>query len=153
MSAATLDPGRLLKLYHRVARNGSIKLIFKNAAGEPVDISAIDFLVVVKRWLDDEDGLISLTIGSGLDVEGEDGNELVITITAEQATLSPLTYFWQLINNDSVKTWLNGDFVLHNGKFDAMSNDSTITINPEGNVIEITIADPVSISTIDGGNP
>lgn len=148
MEAVSLDPGKLLTLYMRVARRGSMRFIFKDQDGSPHAINGIDFQFLAKRWLDSGTPEIELTVGSGLTIGGDGENELLVEVDENKTNLSPATYYWQLNNLTTIKTWLNGDLVLHNGKHDSVqTNSASITINPDGIVVvEITIGDSSSVS-------
>lgn len=151
MSAVTLDPSRLLTLCIRAARKGSVRLIFQNADETAHSIADVDFALLVKKWLDG-DALIELTIGTGLTIQGADENELLIEFDEDQTDMRASTYYWELLNLTAVKTWLNGDFKLHNGKFDGVESMNVITINPDGTDILIIISDSTGGSQLDGGN-
>jgi hypothetical protein len=143
---ASFDPSKLLTLYFRIARAGSKKFIFKDAGGDPFDISAIDFELKVKRYKDGED-VFKLDLIDGLTVGGAGLNELTAVVDDLITALDPGTYYWQLYNVTTKKTWLNGDAPFHDGKFDA-PNDSEdeIVINPDGETVTITISDAAAAS-------
>lgn len=151
--AASFDPAKLLALYFRIARAGSKRFIFKYSAGDPFDISAIEFELIIKRWLDGEETL-KLTLGDGLSIGGAGNNELTVELDEDDTNIGAATYFWQLYNATAIKTWLNGDAHFHNGKFDAPTDSETeLTITTEGETITITINDGGDITDIDGGTP
>jgi hypothetical protein len=151
----SFDPARELTMYLRSEREGAKKFIFNNADNSPFDISALDFELTLKQYLDGAKSL-SLTLASGLEIGGDDNNELTVTLTAETSALSPGKYFWELLNLTAGKTWLNGDAIVHNGKYDNATTDTqTIVVNTEPDEVLITIVDPSNgtLTEIDGGNP
>lgn len=149
MKSVTFDPAAIVTIYHRTGRAGSKTLVFANADGTPYSILGIAFQFLVKRQ-PGADAVITLTVGSGLAISGADNNELTISFTELQNFL-PTTYFYELYNSTIKKTWLNGDFIVHAGKFNSFSGSETVTVTT-GENIEVTITDS-TISTIDGGTP
>jgi hypothetical protein len=137
---ASLDPAKLLTLYFRIARAGSIKFIFTDDAGDPFDITAIEFELRLKRWKDGAD-VVTLTLADNLNIGGAGDNELTADFDEIMTLLDPATYYWQLYNVTSKQTWLNGDAPFHNGKFDAPDVvEHEITVSTAAAEITITMS-------------
>lgn len=153
MKTISLDPAAILNIEHRSGREASRNFIFKHQDGTPFDITEIDFQMLIKKW--DQSEVISLTIDNGLTIEEE--NKLTFELSEDQRSIAIGKYFWELINKTSVKTWINGDFTVHNGKHDSSVSSTEVTIVEDGEDIVITIEDSAGgnteLTTIDGGTP
>lgn len=148
-----LDKSRKVRIRARVNESSVPKVFtFLNSDGTPHEILSYNFKFLVYRSVGSVLKLFTLSIGSGLTVQGADNNELLIEITAEQATQTPDTYFFRLYSSEEDHTWLNGAFEFHNGEFDSDITETDITIGgDEGVTIEIS-GDGEQLN-IDGGYP
>lgn len=149
MKKATFDPSRLLYLYFRVKRAGSKTFILTDSDGNPFDVSGIyvdyGFELFIKKYSGSRVKEISLTLGSGLTING---NYLEFSVTSDQTNLDTGEYYWELYLNETEKTWLSGKALFHNGEFDGVSNDTnTITINDSGETVTIEISDALASNT------
>jgi hypothetical protein len=77
----SLDPSKPVSIRMRRATQAIFKIIFNNG-GDPFPITGIPFRLLVQGH--DKD-LITLAIGSGLAVGGDNNNELTVTITDVQS--------------------------------------------------------------------
>jgi hypothetical protein len=143
MIAIKVDKSRLIPIFARQGRAGSICLKFKRKSdGTPFSIAGILFEFFAVKHVVGGDKLISLTIGAGLTVSGDDDDELNIVLTADHLDLLPATYHYQLVNLDVVKTWLNGPLKVHAGDFDGgITEEEEIVINTGDDVLNVTIND------------
>jgi len=138
MAKATFDKSRSLQLFARCNEAGVPKVLtFVNDDGTDHAIAAYDFALAVYLRASSPTALFTLTIGSGLTVQNT--NELLIEITDTQATLDPDTYFYRLYSVADDNTWLNGPFRFHEGEFDGVDEDDTITITENGTAVTIEV--------------
>lgn len=138
MAKATFDKSRSLQLFARCNEAGVSKVLtFVNDDGTDHAIAAYDFALAVYLRASSPTALFTLTIGSGLTVQNT--NELLIEITDTQATLDPDTYFYRLYSVADDNTWLNGPFKFHEGEFDGVDEDETITITENGTAVTIEV--------------
>lgn len=149
-----LDKSKKVRIRARVNEASVPKVFtFLNSDGTPHDITTYDFKFLVYKSVGSTIRLFTLSIGSGLTVQGTDNNELLVEITAEQATQTPDTYFFRFYSTEEDHTWLNGAFEFHNGEFDSDILESEIIIgSDEGVTIEIANGDRDQLN-IDGGTP
>lgn len=140
MRQATFDPARDLTLYFRCNRAGSKDFVFVRSNGSAYSFIYTDDLELnIYKNQGDKKKLISLTYISGLSLNV---NTLTATITSSISNINEGEYYWELFRTDLEKTWLCGDAIFHNGKFDGVLNDSeTITVTEDGEDILITIQD------------
>ena len=128
-----LDKSRNVRIRARI-NEASVPRVFtfygedQNGARTPLDISGEVFELIVYKRINSSVKLFTLTIGAGLEVTGDDSNELTVTITAEQATQRADTYFWRLSSTQDDNTWFNGPWEFHNGESDAVLEDEEIHI-------------------------
>jgi hypothetical protein len=94
----------------------------------PHDITSYDFELIVFKRSNSLVKLFTLTIGAGLTVQGTDDNELLVEVTAEQATQRADTYFWRLRSAADDNTWLNGAWEFHQGESDAIVEEDEVHI-------------------------
>jgi len=99
---------------------------------EPLDISGFDFELIVFRRANASPRLFTLTEGDGLTVQGDDSDELLVSVTAEQADQRADIYFWRLRSTSEDHTWLNGPFEFHNGESDAILDEDIVQIYSNG---------------------
>ncbi len=148
MNEATFTKERELKLYARVNENGVPITLNFNQDGTLFDISGEDFKLACYKRASSDDPVFLLEIGDGLTLESS--SSLRIDLSDVEASLRATTYFYRLYSETNNQTWLNGDFVFHNGKFDGVDQTTEITINDSGEEIEIEISvSGVSQATLD----
>jgi hypothetical protein len=136
----SLTKERLLNFKARVNELSVPKVItFLNSDGTPFDISALGFKIPVKQNTYSRTNVFELTIGDGLTIQGDDNNELKIEVSAERATVRPDVYFGTLFSTVEGKTWLNGDWEFHNGKYDGVTETDAIIVYQNGGDVLITI--------------
>ncbi len=137
----SLTKERLLNFKARVNESSIIKILtFRNADGTPRDISGKGWELPVKKSPYSRTDLFKLTEGNGLTVQGDDNNELAIEVSAERATVQPDVYFGRLYSSTEDKTWLDGDWEFHNGKYDGVTETDDITIYENGEEIIIEVS-------------
>lgn len=146
MNSATFDPARNLTLYFRCNRAGSKNFVFVRSNGSAYSFIYTDDLELnIYRNQGDKKKLISLTYISGLVLNS---NTLTASITSALSNINEGEYYWELYRTDLEKTWLCGDAIFHNGKFDGVENDSeTITVTEDGEDILITIQEGPTAAT------
>lgn len=135
---ATTDNGRELHLYSRIGMYNEKTLSFFNEDDTDYDFTDVGVEIGVKKNRGDDD-FITLTEGNGITITGKDVH--FAFTEAQSALFKERPYYWQFrrtIDNKE-KVWLNGDHDWHNGKFDAFTSDSEITIAENGEVIRIVI--------------
>lgn len=148
MNEITLDKSRNIRIYARANEAGVPKVFtFLNSDGTAHAITLYDFKFIVK----DKPGgttVFELSIGDGLSISGVGSNVLIFNISQSRASIRTKTYFGYLFSVAEDHTWINSDFILHNGKFDGVGNDSEeeITINSSGGDVTITIDDSGGVS-------
>jgi hypothetical protein len=150
IQAATFDTAKRLDLYARKNRDGSKKFTFLTSSGTAYDISAIDFKLNIKSKARDTTNVLQLTVGSGLTVGGTGNNELTVTLTDTQTNIKAVNYYWELFNDTADKTWLHGEFIVSNGLSEEITESSSVTVNLDPDVIEITIGE--SAALLSGGS-
>lgn len=138
MIAATFDPAKELTLYFRVARNGSLTFSFVDSDGNAYSLIYDDFELNIYKNQGDKKKLISLIVGSGISFPT--ASSLTVSITESQSNINEGEYYYELYRPDIGKTWLTGDAIFHNGKFDGVDNNATITITESGTPVTITIS-------------
>jgi len=132
-----LDKSRNVRLRARVGE-ASVPRVFKfrtraeDNSVEPLDISGLDFELIVFRRANASPRLFTLTEGDGLTVQGDDSDELLVSVTAEQADQRADIYFWRLRSISEDHTWLNGPFEFHNGESDAVMDEDIVQIYSNG---------------------
>jgi len=132
-----LDKSRNVRLRARVGE-ASVPRVFKfrtraeDNSVEPLDISGLDFELIVFRRANASPRLFTLTEGDGLTVQGDDSDELLVSVTAEQADQRADIYFWRLRSISEDHTWLNGPFEFHNGESDAVLDEDIVQIYSNG---------------------
>lgn len=129
----SLDKSRLVRLKARIGEDSVPRtLIFRNEDGSAHDISSYDFQLIVFKRAGSTVRLFTLGIGTGLTVQGDDDNELLIEVTAEQATQTADSYFWRLRSIAEDHTWMNGPFEFYNGESDNVEEEETVKIYQNG---------------------
>ena len=122
-----LDKSRSARLRARVNEASVPKTFaFFNSDQTPHDISSYDFKLFVQVRANSERKLFTLSIGDGLEVTGDDSNQLEISISQDRATQNADTYFWRLWSAIEDHTWMNGPFEFNNGE-SHQELDTTVT--------------------------
>lgn len=119
---ATFDPSVNLDLYFRKGRNGSKTLNFFDVDGGEYDLTGITFEFRAPFE-------VTVTVFQ---------NTITLDFAYDQE-IKRDRFFWQLVNTITVKTWLCGTAFFTSDLSDAVSDSENITINLEGEVINITI--------------
>lgn len=139
MNETSFDKSRYLRFYARIGEAGVSKVMtFVNSDGSPHSITSYDFEFPVK----DKPGgrtLFTLTVGDGLTIIGDDDNQLQFDISQARAARRATTFFATLYSAAEDHTWLNGNFIFHNGKFDGVEETESITVSTDGGTVLITI--------------
>lgn len=139
MKEATFDPARELTLYFRCNRAGSKNFVFTYSDGTAYSFIYDELELNIYKNQGDKKKLISLNHISGISLNS---NTVTASITKALSNIQEGEYYWELYRTDLEKTWLTGDAVFHNGKFDGVTTDSTaITITEDGDDINITISE------------
>ncbi len=140
MSETTFDKSRNLKIYARVNEAGvAKKWTFLNEDGSAHDISSYNFIYPVYAKPGGTE-LFRLTIGDGLTISGAGNNELDFSLSQTRATRRPAVNFGILKALSEDHTWINSDFIFHNGKFDGVNETDTITVAINGGSVTITVS-------------
>lgn len=140
MKQATFDPARELTLYFRCNRAGQKDFVFTYADGSAYSFIYDELELNIYKNQGDKWELISLDHVSGITLNG---NTVTVSITKALSNIDEGEYYWELYRTDLEKTWLCGDAIFHNGKFDGVTTDSeTITVTEDGEDITITVNDP-----------
>lgn len=133
MLGATIDKSKRLPIYFRVARNGTVTFVFLNPDESPYDISDEDFALKI---FFKEGG--SLVYEPQQVVPSPITNEITFAFTEAGTTIRARKYYWELISQANVKTWLNGPAFAHEGEFDDKNQDEvTITVNQGDTVVKV----------------
>lgn len=131
MQDVFLDKSRNVRIRARI-NEASVPRVFaffnEGSPRTPHDISAYDFELVVFKRINSQVKLFTLTIGDGLEVIGDDSNQLEVTVSQERASVRADTYFWRLRSAEEDNTWLNGAWEFHNGESDAIQEDDELNI-------------------------
>lgn len=136
----SLDKSRAVRIKARVWESSVPKVFtFKNADGSAHDITSYDFKLYLQKQANSQSKLFTLSVGSGLTIQGGGNNQLLIKVTAEQATQAATTYFWRLFSVTEDHTWLNGPWEFYNGESDNDPEETSIVINPNGDNITIVV--------------
>jgi hypothetical protein len=121
---ATFDPSKNLDLYFRKNRAGTVTLVFKDADGNDYSLAGLTFVV-----------LAGFVLGAEVS-----GNEIELSFD-EETEIKRSSYFWELYNEVHKKTWLCGTAHFTEGLSAQATDTVEITINPEGESVEVTIAE------------
>ena len=131
MTDVFLDKSRNVRIRARI-NEASVPRVFTfmndGSPRTPHDISGYNFELIVFKRINSQVKLFTLTIGSGLTVQGDDDNQLLVEVTADQATQNADTYFWRLRSVTDDNTWLNGAWEFHQGESDAITEDDEVNI-------------------------
>lgn len=134
MTEINLDKSRLVRIRARIGEASVPRTLkfFEEDLETPHDISSYNFKLFVFKRSNSSQKLFTLSIGSGLTVGGDDNNELLIEVTASQATQGADTYFWRLWSTVEDHTWLNGPWEFHHGESDNIEEEETVNIYQNG---------------------
>lgn len=137
MNAVTFDPAKQVTFYFRCNRAGSITFTFVYSDGTPYSFIYTDDLEFnIYKNQGDKKKLISLNYISGLTISG---NRVTTSITKDLSNIPEGEYYAELYRTDLEKTWICGDAIFHNGKFDGVEQSNAITVNEGGDTVSITI--------------
>lgn len=144
MNKATFDPARRLDLYFRCDRAGSKNFVFAYSDGTPYSFIYEEFQFYIYRYQGEKKVLLEL-----LTVSNQ--STLTSSITVAQSNIDAAEYYYELFNSQTNETWLCGDAIFHNGKFDGVSTDTeNVTIQINGEEINITLE--VTPASASGGS-
>lgn len=133
MKEATFDPARECKMYFRCNRNGSKDFVLSYADGTPYSFIYDEFEANIYKYEGERKVFIQLPIIY-------DANRLTISITESLSNVNQGEYYFELFNVISRQTWIATMCIFHNGHFDGVTNNTeTLTVNTQGEVINITI--------------
>lgn len=136
----SLDKSKAVRIKARVWESSVPKVfVFTNADGSAHDITSYDFKLYVQKQANSQQKLFTLSVGSGLTIQGVGNNELLIEVTAGQATQAATTYFWRLFSVTEDHTWLNGPWEFYNGESDAVIDETPIVISTSGDTVIIEV--------------
>jgi hypothetical protein len=111
-----LEPSIILDIQLRVGSNNEAVFAFFNAGGTPFDLTGTEWEMLFKSQPGNTNAFI-ITIGDGLEIGGDDDNELSVTILDDTQSIRPNVYYYQLNRTDLQKTWFNGNAEIVNGKY------------------------------------
>ena len=133
MKEATFDPARRLDLYFRCNRAGSKDFILTYSDGSPYSFIYEEFEFNIYRYEGEKKVFLQLLSFSNQDT-------FTAQITKAQSNIDEAEYYYEIYNVQTEETWLCGNAIFHNGKFDGVSTDTTgVTIQINGDVINITL--------------
>jgi len=139
MKQATFDPAKDLTLYFRCNRAGSKDFVFTYTDGSAYSFVYDELELHIYKNQGAKKKLISLTHVEGITLSQ---NTVTVEITKAQSNIQEGEYYWELYRTDLEKTWLCGDAIFHNGKFDGVEETTeTITIDIDGDDVNITVQD------------
>lgn len=138
--AVVFDPARELKMYFRVGRDGSRVLTFRNPDGSPFDIQSRAPEVVIYHSETSSAVVYEPTVSFPA------AHRMQIDQDADDtANIRPRIYFVEITVDGGAKTWITGDAIFHEGKFDGVDTTATLTISPDAlDGITITVEDTSS---------
>lgn len=144
MKEATFDPAKECKFYFRCNRAGSKDFVVLYSTGTPYSFIYQEFAANIYRYEGEKKVFIPLILAYN-------SNVLTVSITKELSNVDQGEYYFELYNVNTEQTWIATMCEFHNGRFDGVSSvTETLTVNTEGEVIEITIQSPsysLSVST------
>lgn len=133
MKEATFDPARRLDLYFRCNRAGSKDFVLSYSDETPYSFIYEEFEFNIYRYEGEKKIFLQLLSFSNQDT-------FTAQITKAQANIDEAEYYYEIYNTQTEETWLCGNAIFHNGKFDGVSNDTEdITIQINGEDINITV--------------
>lgn len=139
MKQVTFDPAKDLTLYFRCNRAGSKNFVFTYTDGTAYSFVYDELELHIYKNQGAKKKVISLTHVQGITLNS---NTVTVSITNSQSNITEGEYYWELYRTDLEKTWLCGDAIFHNGKFDGVdATTETITIDIDGDDVNITVQD------------
>jgi hypothetical protein len=145
----TFDPAEGLTLFFRIARAGSKKFVFKNEDDSPYAISASTWQLNIKKESGSVTNVLQLLPGTGLTIGGAGNNEITVSVSEATSNLAERSYYWELFNDTTNITWLNGQAYFYTGVVDTSDSVTDITIDLGETTVEITVEN--AINSVDGG--
>lgn len=151
MKQVTFDPAKDLTLYFRCNRAGSKNFIFTYTDGTAYSFVYDELELHIYKNQGAKKKVISLTHIQGITLNS---NTVTVAITKDQSNITEGEYYWELYRKDLEKTWLCGDAIFHSGKFDGVDESTeTITIDIDGDDINITVQDTINIAAVPDASP
>lgn len=108
MSKVTFGGEGTLKLYKRFNSDETLKISFKDSAGDPYIWPSNLFTFTLRKNQKDSTVLFTLTSAAGLTLVS---NELSVLISATNSNYSTGEYYYQLLYDNKVK--LNGTLIIY----------------------------------------
>lgn len=137
MTDVYLDKSRNVRLRARIGE-ASVPRVFKfrtraeDNSTSPLDITSLDFQLIVFKRSNSQVKLFTLTIGDGLTVQGDDSDELLVEISQDRSDQKRDVYFWRLHSISEDHTWMNGPFEFHEGESDAITEEELVKVYANG---------------------
>lgn len=123
MKRATLDPAKNIGLYFRKLRSGSILFRFKDVDGDDYNLADTFYF---------QSGFAAALT--------KVDNTLTLSINPTQSNVSRDTFFWEIVNSTTGKTWLCGTaYFTTADSAEIEDTEEVITINTAGTTIEVTL--------------
>lgn len=132
MKAASFDPAKRLDLYFRCNRSGDKNFVFTNSNGSARSLIYEEFAFNIYQNQGERKVYITLPLAYNQ-------NTLTASITKALSNINEGEYYYELYNVDTEKTWLCGDAIFHNGKFDGVTETTGITVSECGDDVVITV--------------
>ncbi len=132
MKAASFDPAKRLDLYFRCNRSGDKNFVFTNSNGSARSLIYEEFAFNIYQNQGERKVYITLPLSYNQ-------NTLTASITKALSNINEGEYYYELYNVDTEKTWLCGDAIFHNGKFDGVTETTGITVSEGGDDVVITV--------------
>lgn len=139
MNKATFDPASPLLIYFRCARNGSLDFVFLDENGNPYSLIYDDVEFNLYEHEGDKIPIFSLVIGSGISIVST--GRVRATVTKALTNINEGQYYYELYRPDLGKTWIADYAIFHNGRFDGVLNEATVTVLDGTNQVTINVSD------------
>jgi hypothetical protein len=138
MKLARFDSAELLNIQIRCERNSLAVFEFVNEDSSPYDLQG-DWQLFFKTSPEQRDVLrLNGTI---------EDNKLEFEFTEENTLIPQYTYYYELLNTTTGKTWLHGDAIAVKGKFKGKT-DNKVIVSEEETLIQITVTAGEGISAL-----
>lgn len=139
MNKATFDPASPLLLYFRCGRNGTLDFVFLDENGSPYSLIYDDVEFNLYQNEGDKNPIFSLVIGSGISFVST--GRVRATVTKALTNINEGQYYYELYRPDHGKTWIADYAIFHNGRFDGVQNNSSVTVLDGTNLVTINVSD------------
>lgn len=98
-----------LRLFFQIASYRDITFTFTESDGTATDISLWTFEFFIKKYKGDRLKIISLTLGDGLSFPVYESNQVLVELTASQASIEEGGYYWELRRTDTSEPLIYGE--------------------------------------------